>query len=93
MSTSSSHQSIINPLIFREYDIRGLVDDDLSPPVLTALGARDSVAFSSASTGQRRKTGPHTAVVGHDARLTSPGYTRALSGGISGAGRGGDLDW
>ena len=39
MSVSGTHQYSINPLSFREYDIRGLVDDDLSPPVLTALGA------------------------------------------------------
>lgn len=85
MSFSTTHQSTINPLIFREYDIRGLVDDDLSPPVLTALGA----GFGRFLIGLDRpteRTGPHTAVVGHDARLTSPGYARALSAGLAAQG-------
>ena len=88
MSTGTT----INPLIFREYDIRGLVDDDLSPPVLTALGAGFG-RFLVGLDQPTEQTGPHTAVVGHDARLTSPGYARALSAGVSGAGRRGDVDW
>ena len=85
MSASSTQRAAINPLIFREYDIRGLVDDDLSPSVLTALG----VGFGRFLVGLDRPTersAPHTVVVGHDARLTSPGYTRALAEGLAAQG-------
>ncbi len=85
MSTGGTHQPTINPLIFREYDIRGLVGDDLSLPVLNALGA----GFGRFLVGLDRpaeRTGPPTAVVGHDARLTSPGYARALAAGLAAQG-------
>ena len=85
MSANSTQQVAINPLIFREYDIRGLVDDDLSPSVMAALGA----GFGRFLVGLDRppgSVGPLTAVVGHDARLTSPGYARALSEGLAAQG-------
>ncbi len=69
----------INPHIFRQYDIRGVVDLDLSPEVMELLG-RAFAAYVSAS-------GASDAAVGHDNRKTSSDYQTAfvkgmLSGGI-----------
>ncbi len=54
---------MINPEIFREYDIRGVADRDLTSPVIEALGR----AFAS----YIKPKGINTATVGYDARLSS----------------------
>lgn len=72
-------QPTINPTIFREYDIRGLVDTDLNEAVLTQLG-RAFGAFL------RRNHDRPRVVVGHDVRLSSPGYAAAASAGLRSVG-------
>jgi phosphomannomutase / phosphoglucomutase len=52
-----------NPDIFREYDIRGIAESDLTPPVVEALGQ----AFAS----YLKPMGIKTITVGYDARLSS----------------------
>jgi phosphomannomutase len=72
----------VNPTIFRAYDIRGIVDVDLSVPVYETLGRAAGSYFRrrDAQISQPR------IVVGRDARLTSPAYAAALIAGLRGAG-------
>ena len=60
----------INPKIFREYDIRGIVDKDLSLESVEYLGRGIGTYF--------RAHGKKQAAVGRDARLSSPATSRAL---------------
>jgi phosphomannomutase/phosphoglucomutase len=68
----------INPNIFREYDIRGLVDKDLTPDTVEILGRGMGTYF--------RQQGKREAVVGRDCRLSSPDYSRALIKGLRATG-------
>ncbi len=68
----------MNPQIFREYDIRGLVGSDLSEEVFVTLGK----AFGT----YLRELGPKSTVVGRDNRLSSPAYAAALIEGIASTG-------
>ncbi|HEU5016224.1 MAG TPA: phosphomannomutase/phosphoglucomutase [Roseiflexaceae bacterium] len=68
----------VNPTIFRAYDIRGIVDQDLSEQVYATLGRAAGTYF--------RQRGGRTIVVGHDARLTSPAYAAALIEGLRSTG-------
>ena len=68
----------INPLIFREYDIRGVVNQDLTPEIARKLG---------------RGFGTHMVylglkhlVVGRDGRLTSKVFEEALIEGVTSSG-------
>ncbi|HBL39714.1 TPA: phosphomannomutase/phosphoglucomutase [Candidatus Uhrbacteria bacterium] len=63
--------------IFKSYDIRGLVDGELSNELAERVG-RAVVAY----------TGAKTVVVGHDMRLTSPAFARAVVEGVTRAGVG-----
>jgi phosphomannomutase len=68
----------MNPTIFREYDIRGIVDQDFSPQDATKIGqAFASVVIENA--------GPRI-VVGYDGRLTSPDIHEELIKGLTTAG-------
>jgi phosphomannomutase/phosphoglucomutase len=55
---------MINNDIFREYDIRGVADRDLTSPVIEALGR----AFAA----YVKPKGINTVTVGYDARMSSP---------------------
>ncbi|KAB8143423.1 phosphomannomutase/phosphoglucomutase [Chloroflexia bacterium SDU3-3] len=68
----------VNPTIFRAYDIRGIVDVDLSEPVYEVLGRASGTYF--------RRSGRSRIVVGRDARLTSPAYAAAFIQGIRSTG-------
>lgn len=65
----------INPQIFREYDVRGTVGKDLSDEFAYLLG-RAYGELVRESKGQR-------VAIGHDCRLSSPGYARELARGIA----------
>lgn len=71
---------IINPAIFREYDIRGIADRDYDADFARTLGR--AYATHVADKNVKRVT------VGRDARLTSPKYAEALKDGL----RAGGLD-
>jgi phosphomannomutase/phosphoglucomutase len=60
----------INPQIFREYDIRGVVDKDLTPDVISRLGQ----GFGT----HMVKLGLKKLVVGRDGRLSSKTFSEAL---------------
>jgi phosphomannomutase / phosphoglucomutase len=64
--------------IFREYDIRGVVGQDLDADVYRALGAAIGARFLD--------DGAVEAVVGHDNRLHSPELTAALVEGVRSTG-------
>jgi len=68
----------INPTIFRAYDIRGVVGQELSEAVYYVLGQAAGTLF-----GRR---GSKKIVVGHDARLTSPAFAAALMAGLQASG-------
>ena len=64
----------INPTIFREYDIRGIVGQDLTPAVAEALGRGLGTYF--------RQHGRRDVAVGRDVRLSSPLFFERLSQGL-----------
>lgn len=64
----------INPDIFREYDIRGVVGQDLTPPVAETIA--QAYATYLAQDGVRR------AIVGRDNRESSPGLREAVVRGL-----------
>ena len=61
----------INPFIFRGYDIRGIVGQDLNPQVVEGI-AKAFGAFL-------KRQGIDKAVIGYDSRLTSPQYAKIMA--------------
>lgn len=68
----------INPLIFRGYDLRGLVDKDLNPSIVEYIGKAYGTYL--------KRHGMLKAIVGYDCRLTSPAYSEAIIKGMTWAG-------
>ncbi len=64
----------INPFIFRQYDIRGVVDEDLTEEVVLLIGK----AFGTYLQGQ----GGKTISVGGDVRLSTPRFQKVLIEGL-----------
>jgi phosphomannomutase/phosphoglucomutase len=64
----------INPEIFREYDIRGIVDKDLSVEFVEFLGRGVGTYF--------RQHGKRNVALGRDARVSSPAYAEAITRGL-----------
>lgn len=64
----------MNPRIFREYDIRGLVDQDLTDDVVVLLGKAFATYIS--------RLGKKHVVVGSDGRLSSPRLRDCLVKGM-----------
>jgi len=64
----------INPQIFREYDIRGIVGKDLTAEIVKMLGKSFGTYVIS--------KGGNKVSVGRDNRLSSPKFKSALIGGI-----------
>lgn len=68
----------MNPHIFRQYDIRGVADEDLTDDVVLAIGRAVGTHFTAR--GARR------VAIGHDVRLSSPRITSALLKGLTRSG-------
>ncbi|NPU84113.1 MAG: phosphomannomutase/phosphoglucomutase [Syntrophaceae bacterium] len=68
----------MNPEVFREYDVRGLVDRDLDPAFVQELGQ----AIGTFA----RQRGVRTMTLGRDCRLSSESYAGAMARGILGTG-------
>lgn len=68
----------VNPLIFRNYDIRGIVDQDLNPEIVNAFGKAYGTFL------RRRKI--RQMVIGRDCRLSGPVYQEAFLAGVLSAG-------
>jgi phosphomannomutase/phosphoglucomutase len=64
----------INPKIFREYDIRGIVGQDLDEGIVEVLGKAIGTYFLE----QRKKD----VALGRDCRLSSPAFAVALTKGL-----------
>jgi len=64
--------------IFREYDIRGVVGQDLTPELATVIGR--------AVASKARRAGKTEVAVGRDCRLSSPELAEALMAGLLGSG-------
>jgi len=69
----------VSSTIFREYDIRGIVGDDLTSAVAEAVGR------AYASRLRESLEGP-TVVVGHDNRPSSPELAAAVAAGLNASG-------
>lgn len=69
----------LNPNIFREYDIRGIVDKDLDEEVFETLGK----AYIAYLRGKRQY---NTVIVGRDGRLSGKAYANAAIDGITSCG-------
>jgi phosphomannomutase/phosphoglucomutase len=69
----------LNPNIFREYDIRGIADQELLDPGIHELG-------QALGTFIQRKSGARNINVGYDCRLSSPRLRHALMAGLKASG-------
>lgn len=70
--------SVMNPWVFREYDIRGLVGEDLTEKTVRLLGRAYGTFL--------KDHGVDSAVVGRDNRLSSFAYSKIVSEGLQGSG-------
>jgi phosphomannomutase/phosphoglucomutase len=68
----------VNPQIFREYDIRGLVEKDLTEEVIELIGK--AYGTYMIKRGQKRVS------LGRDCRLSSPNFAKAMARGINSTG-------
>ena len=69
---------MINQEIFREYDIRGLAESDLSDDVAVPLGKAIGTFFKT--------RGCKTVTLGHDCRLSSPRIAKIFEAGLMSCG-------
>ncbi len=74
MALSASGEGEMNSQIFREYDVRGVVDEDLTESVVERLGCGLGTMVARA--------GGRSVVVGRDARLSSPDFRNAFVRGV-----------
>lgn len=68
----------MNQNIFREYDIRGIVGQDLTEETVAILGKAIGTFFN--------RNGAKKIAVGYDARISSPVFERLLTEGFNSAG-------
>ncbi len=72
---------MMDPVIFREYDIRGVYREQFDEDFATLLAQ----AFST-FLNRRQGPGKKTVTIGYDARLSSPSLTKALTDGFNASG-------
>ncbi len=65
----------VNPHIFRGYDLRGIVGEDLSPELAFHLGKAHGTCL--------KRLGHTKAIVGRDSRATSPEYAQKAIEGLA----------
>lgn len=68
----------IDPRIFREYDIRGVVGEDIDEAVVETIGKAYGTYI--------RNLGKDTVTIGHDCRLSSPDLSKAMITGVTSTG-------
>jgi len=76
----------VNPQIFREYDIRGIVDQDLTAPVLEAIGRAYGTWLYAQDPAPAPAAPRKRVAVGRDVRLSSRRFATALIAGLRQAG-------
>jgi phosphomannomutase/phosphoglucomutase len=74
----TSRRSDMNRQIFREYDIRGIVETDLTPSFVTDLGRAYGTTISRA--------GGTKVTIGYDARTSSPDIFKNFTDGVRSTG-------
>ena len=74
----TTHASLLPASIFRAYDIRGIVDRDLTVEGVALLGR----AIGSEALAR----GESTVIIGRDGRLSGPSLSKALANGLQAAG-------
>jgi phosphomannomutase/phosphoglucomutase len=78
MDMREKTKAYLSPTIFREYDIRGVVDRDLTEEAVSRVGL---------ALGTRiREAGGRKAAVGRDARLSGPRFGRAMISALASTG-------
>ena len=77
-ATAAAAPVAIPPEIFRAYDIRGRVDDQLNEAVVERIG--------QAIGSEAREQGEQTLIVGRDGRHSSPSLSEALCRGLTASG-------
>ena len=70
--------SSINPQIFREYDIRGIVGKDLTPDTVTSIGKAIGTYI--------KRDGGKTLVIGRDVRTSSEEFRKILFSALNSTG-------
>ncbi len=78
-ATEDEGPAMVDPSILRAYDIRGIVGETLTPPVMRSLG--QALGSEASDKGQQ------TVVVGYDGRHSGPELAEALIEGLMRAGR------
>src|SRR5438876_256381 len=68
----------MDPNIFREYDIRGIVGSQLTDETVAVLGRAIGTFY--------RQNGAMTIAIGYDARASSPRFCELLTAGLNGSG-------
>ena len=72
--------------IFREYDIRGIVGQDLLTETVRAVGRAYGTELRSAMEGEGNGKGAPVVAVGHDNRPSSPELAEAMMAGLRSTG-------
>ncbi len=75
---SRNNYHSMNPNIFREYDIRGIVGDHLADDTVALLGRAIGTFF--------RQNNAKRIAIGYDARISSPGFCQLLTEGFTASG-------
>jgi len=73
-----NNKTLLDQEMFREYDIRGIADNNLTPNVVYEIGK----AFAT----KMRSSGIQHVVTGRDGRLSSPAIEKSLSSGLQDGG-------
>ncbi|MGB1076992.1 MAG: phosphoglucomutase/phosphomannomutase PgmG [Bdellovibrionales bacterium] len=82
MTTYTQKPHKFNPTILREYDIRGIVDENVTADDAFAIGC----AFGTMVKRRAKDDRPQTVAVGYDGRETSPIYADAVTQGLMSTG-------
>ena len=70
--------------IFKAYDIRGTVPDQLDAAIVEAVGSASAV-FAKAEAASRRETADRI-LIGHDLRPSGPAFAAALATSVTAQG-------
>ena len=73
-----NNKTLLDQEMFREYDIRGITDSNLTPDIVYEIGK----AFST----KMQSSGIQHVVTGRDGRLSSPAIEKSLSSGLQDGG-------
>ncbi len=82
MTTPISTPMDLPSHVFRQYDIRGIVGEDLTPRLVEGVGRAYGTTLALAMDGAGREGERPRVVVGFDNRPTSPALVEALASGL-----------